>query len=95
MDIRFIWEDNKYKEVQSKHGVQFYEVVSAFDDPNGYETPDSTVHEDRWILVGMTASGRVLAIVFSDEELPIYRLITAFDAERKLSDEYYRRRNGI
>ena len=95
MDIGFIWDEDKYQEVQSKHGVQFYEVVSAFDDPNGYETPDSTVHEDRWVLVGMTASGRVLAIVFSDEDMPIYRLITAFDAEGKLLDEYYKRRNGI
>ena len=95
MDIGFIWDEDKYKEVQSKHGVQFYEVVSAFDDPNGYEIPDSTVYEDRWVLVGMTASGRVLAIVFSDEDVPIYRLITAFDAEGKLLDEYYRRRDGI
>ena len=95
MDIGFIWDEDKYQDVQRRHGVQFYEVVSAFDDPNGYEVPDSTVHEDRWVLVGMTASGRVLAIVFSDEDVPIYRLITAFDAEGKLLDEYYRRRNGI
>ena len=95
MDIGFIWEEDKYKEVQRKHNVQFHEVVSAFDDPNGYEILDPTAHEDRWILVGRTVGGRILAIVFSDEELPIHRLITAFDAERKLSDEYYRRRNGI
>ena len=92
MDIGFIWAEDKYQEVQSKHGVQFYEVVSAFDDPNGYETPGSAVHEDRWVLVGLTTSGRVLAIVFSDEDVPIYRLITAFDAEGELLDEYYRRR---
>ena len=36
-----------------------------------------------------------MAIVFSEEDLPLYRLITAFDAGRRLSDEYYRRRNGI
>ena len=95
MDIGFIWEEDKYQDVQRRHSVQFYEVVSAFDDPNGYEVPDSTIYEDRWVLVGMTASGRVLAIVFSDEDVPIYRLITAFDAEGELLDEYYRRRNGI
>ncbi len=95
MDIGFIWDEDKYKEVQKRHNVQFYEVVSAFDDPNGYEIPDPAGHEDRRMWIGITAGGRVLAIVFSDEELPIYRLITAFDAERKLSDEYYRRRNGI
>ena len=95
MDIGYVWDEDKYKEVQSKHGVQFYEVVSAFDDPNGYEVPDSTVYEDRWVLVGMTASGRVLAIVFSDEDVPIYRLITAFEAEGRLLDEYDSRRNRI
>ena len=65
MDIGFIWDDDKYKEVQRKHRVQFYEVVSAFEDPNGYEIDDPTVHEDRWILVGITAGGRILTIVFS------------------------------
>ena len=37
MDIGFIWDEDKYKEVQRRHGVQFYEVVSAFYDLNGYE----------------------------------------------------------
>ena len=92
MDIGFIWDENKYQEVQRRHGVQFYEVVSAFDDPNGYEIPDPTGHEDRRIWVGITAGDRLLAIVFSEEDLPLYRLITAFDAERRWLDEYYRRR---
>ncbi len=92
MDIGFIWDEDKYKEVQRKHGVQFHEVVFAFDDPNGYEIPDPAGHDDRWMLVGKTVNNRVLAIVFSDEDLPICRLITAFDAERRLVDEYYRRR---
>ena len=94
MDIGFIWDENKYQEVQRKHSVQFYEVVSAFDDPNGYEIPDPTEHEDRWMWVGKTVDNRVLAIVFSDQELPIHRLITAYDAERRLLDEYYKR-SGI
>ena len=94
MDIGFIWDDDKYKEVQRKHRVQFYEVVSAFEDPNGYEIDDPAGHEDRWMLVGKTVNNRVLAIVFSDEDLPICRLITAFDAERRWIDEYYKR-SGI
>ena len=95
MDIGFLWDEDKYQGVQTRHGVQFYEVVSAFDDPSGYEIDDPTGHEDRRMWIGMTAGGRILAIVFSDEELPIYRLITAFDAERRLLDEYDRRRSGI
>ncbi len=37
MDIGFIWDADKYAEVQSKHNVQFYEVVSAFDDHHGFD----------------------------------------------------------
>ena len=95
MDIGFIWDEDKYQDVQRRHHVQFYEVVSAFDDPNGYEIDDPTGHEDRWMRVGITTGGRVLAIIFSEEDLPIYRLITAFDAGRRLRDEYDRRRSGI
>ena len=88
MDIGFVWDEKKYKEVQKKHNVQFYEVVAAFDDPDGYEIPDPQEHEDRWMYIGSTRNDRVLSIIFSEEELPIYRLITAYDAERRFVDEY-------
>ena len=88
MDIGFIWDENKYQVVQKKHKVKFYEMVSAFDDPNGYEVPDAAGHEDRWMWVGRTVHGRILAAINSEEDLPLYRLITAFDAERKWIDEY-------
>ena len=94
MDIGFIWDEDKYKEVQRRHGVQFYQVVSAFDDPSGYEIADPAGHEDRWMFVGKTVDNRLLAVVYSDKELPVYRLITAFNAERRLVDEYYKR-SGI
>lgn len=90
MDIGFIWDENKYQQVQDKHNVQFYEAVAAFEDPKGYEHPDPAGHEDRALRVGATASGRVLAVIFSEEDLPLYRLITAFDAGR-FRDEYFRR----
>ncbi len=92
MDIGFVWDENKYREVQEKHQVQFYEAVSAFDDPNGFEVPDPAGHEDRWMCIGTAASGRVLVVIYSDEDVPLLRLITAFDAAGSLRDEYYRRR---
>ncbi len=90
MDIGFVWDKNKYREVQEKHQVQFYEAVAAFDDPNGFEVPDPAGHEDRWMCIGATAVGRVLAVVYSDEDV-LLRLITAFDATGNLRDEYYKR----
>jgi len=94
MDIGFVWDENKYQEVTKKHDIKFYEVVSAFDDLNGYEIPDPQGYEDRWLWVGQTFKGRILAVVYSEEDLPLYRLITAFDAEGILLDEY-KKRQGI
>ena len=49
MDIGFVWDEIKYQAVVNKHNVQFYEVVAAFDDPDGYELSDPAEHEERWI----------------------------------------------
>ena len=92
MDIGFVWDENKYREVQKKHRVQFYEAVAAFDDPDGFEVSDLSGYEDRSRWIGATAAGRVLVVVYSDEDVPLLRLITAFDATGSLRDEYYRRR---
>ena len=92
MDIGFVWDENKYREVQEDHQVQFYEAVAAFDDPDGFEVSDLSGYEDRSRWIGATVAGRVLVVVYSDEDVPLLRLITAFDATGSLRDEYYRRR---
>lgn len=91
MDIGFVWDDNKYKAVVKEHDVQFYEVVAAFDDPDGFEAFDPVEQEDRWLWVGRTPWDRLLIIVYSEQDLPIYRIITAFDAEGTWRNEYYQR----
>jgi len=91
MDIGFVWDEDKYQTTFERHNVRFYEVVSAFDDPNGYEIPDPAGHEDQWMWVGQTVNRRVLVVIYSEEDLPLYRLITAFDAEGRWLDEYYQR----
>lgn len=88
MDIGYLWDESKYERVQEKHNVLFFEVVSALDDPNGYEVPDPAGHEDRWMWVGRSVTSRMLTVIYSEEELPVYRLITAFDAEERWVDEY-------
>ena len=60
MDIGFVWDEAKYKKVLAEHGVKFYEVVAAFDDPNVYEIPDPVEsHEDRWWIVARTPWGKI------------------------------------
>jgi len=91
MDIGFVWDETKYKAVVKEHGVSFYEVVAAFDDPAGYEVQGLAEHEDRWLWVGKTPWERLLLIVYTEQDLPLYRIITAYDAEGRWNDEYYGR----
>ena len=91
MDIGFVWDEMKYKAVVKKHKVQFYEVLAAFDDSNGYEVPDPAKYENRWLWVGRTPWDRLLIIIYSEQDLPLYRIITAFDAEGRWIDEYHQR----
>jgi uncharacterized DUF497 family protein len=90
LDIGFVWDEHKYRKVVADHDVRFYEVVAAFEDVSGFEAPDPAGHVDRWMWVGQTDAGRLLVVIYSEEELPLYRLITAFDAEGAWRDEYYR-----
>lgn len=92
MDIGFVWDEVKYQAVITKHNVKFYEVVSAFDDPNGFESFDPVQNEDRWLWVGKTFNARLLIVVYTEQDFPLYRIITAYDAERSWLDEYYNKR---
>ena len=94
MDIGFVWDESKYSEVQEKHQIQFHEAVAAFEDPNGFEIENPAGPEGRSMYIGSTYRGRVLVVVYSEEDLPIYRLITVFDAEGRFLYEY-RARAGI
>lgn len=88
MDIGFVWDEDKYSKVTQDHNVIFWEVVSAFDDDHAYEQPDP-YHEDRMIMIAKTHSNRLLYIVYTDEEMPLYRIITAFDATGHWEDAYH------
>ena len=49
---------------------------------------------DRWVWIGATAAGWVLTVAYSDEDFPLYRLITAFDTDGSRLDEYYHRKRN-
>lgn len=94
MDIGFVWDHERYKLVQEKHGVVFHEVVSAFDDPEGLEEPDPQGNPSRYMLLARSHNDRVLQIVYTDdfteEGSMLYRIVTAFEAGQEWVDEYKR-----
>jgi uncharacterized DUF497 family protein len=60
--LRFEWDPRKNAANKRKHGVSFEEARSVFIDEHGLliDDPDHSDDENRFILLGMSASARTL-----------------------------------
>jgi len=92
--LKFDWDKNKATKNLAKHKVSFEEAQSVFDDDFARLIPDPGHSEDeeRFILLGLSCSLKVLVVVhcYKDEE-NIIRLISARKAtkpESKIYKEY-------
>jgi uncharacterized DUF497 family protein len=81
--VTYEWDDHKATTNERKHGTGFAEGASVFDDPMtvSIADPDHSQSEDRWISIGMAATGRLLVVVhtrsYVDESHEVIRLISA------------------
>ena len=92
--LKFDWDKNKTTKNLAKHKVSFEEAQSVFDDDFArlIPDPDHSEDEERFILLGLSCSLKVLVVVhcYKDEE-NIIRLISARKAtkpESKMYKEY-------
>jgi uncharacterized DUF497 family protein len=90
--LRFEWDSRKASANAKKHGVGFDEAKSAFADERAklIDDPDHSGEEDRFILLGLSSSLRLLVVChcYRDSEGTI-RLISARKATAAES-HYYR-----
>jgi uncharacterized DUF497 family protein len=91
MDLVFEWDERKNSANRQKHGVSFEEARSAFLDENARVVPDSehSEEEDRFILLGLSTSLRVLVVChcYREEESTV-RIISARKADREEQRQY-------
>jgi len=79
-DINFTWHSAKNTSNKRKHGISFEEAETVFLDENAQliEDPDHSIEEDRFILLGLSTSLRMLVVCHcyreSDE---VIRIISA------------------
>ena len=73
---------------QRKHGVAFDEAATCLLDPMALvREDDDAIGEHRYVLVGMSESGRTLTVCYTMRgEIP--RLISARKATRKEQQSY-------
>lgn len=87
MDVE--WDSDKASSNLKKHGIGFEEATSALLDPLALAQEDSdSEQEARWILIGMSAKGRLLTVVYALRNEERIRLISARKATRKEAAHY-------
>lgn len=95
-DIEFAWSVAKAAANKRKHRVSFSEAQTVFYDEEALllDDPDHSEDENRFILLGLSASLRVLLVVHSyrDKDATI-RIISARKANARERSMYEKRRN--
>jgi uncharacterized DUF497 family protein len=92
MDIRFEWDEAKAAANLGKHGISFDEAQTVFGDPDTstlFDDQHSDV-EDRFIDIGLSASGRLLVISYTENDERI-RIISCRKATPKERRHYEQR----
>lgn len=90
-DLRFEWDPRKAAANLRKHGVSFSEAQTVFADEHGLiiDDPEHSAEEDRFILLGVSATSRLLVVVHcyrvSDS---VIRVISARKADRMERQQY-------
>ena len=90
--LQFTWDENKNRANRRKHGVSFEETQTAFRDENAkvYFDPDHSDDEDRFILLGISFSLRVLVVCHCYRENDrVIRIISARKADRREEKDYW------
>jgi uncharacterized protein len=90
----FEWDDSKNAENKRKHGVSFEEAQTVFFDEKAieFDDPDHSIREERFILLGLCHSLKVLVVChcYRSDESKI-RIISARKATKKEQGVYFRR----
>jgi uncharacterized DUF497 family protein len=92
--IKFTWNPLKAQRNIQVHSIYFEEARTVFWDENGIliSDPEHSLHEDRFLLIGMSSHSRLLVVVHCYRESEtIIRLISARKATKQEATTYARR----
>ena len=85
--MKFTWDPKKDESNRKDHSVAFEEASTVFGDPlsGTIRDPDHSTGEERFLIIGMSSTGRLLVVSHTDIDDSI-RIISAREAtahERK------------
>lgn len=94
-ELQFEWNAQKDLANQRKHSISFDEARTVFYDENArlIHDPDHSGEEDRFVLLGLSSSLKMLVVVHCyRQQDEIIRIISARKATRHEQKQYFRRK---
>ena len=94
-DIEFEWDERKSRENKRRHKVSFEEAQTVFFDENAirFFDPDHSQDEDRFLMLGMSFTLRVLVVCHCyREDAAVIRIISARKATKSERQRYESKR---
>jgi uncharacterized protein len=90
MGLRFEWDRKKAALNFTKHGVSFDEASTVFYDPLAriFDDEDHSEQESREIIIGRSATERLLIVPFTERQSNVIRIISARLATPKERNDY-------
>ena len=87
------WDLRKAEANMREHGVAFSEAATVLTDDFALtrEDPDA-MGEQRFVTLGMSATGALLVVVYTHREPDIYRLISSWKANKPQRKQYEKNR---
>ena len=91
--MKIDWDPAKAAANLHKHGVAFGEAATVLADDYALtrEDPDAQL-EPRFVSLGMSATGALLVVVYTHREPGIYRIISAWKANKSQRSMYEKNR---
>jgi uncharacterized DUF497 family protein len=78
MDVEFEWDETKRRGNLRKHGIDFADAVEVFYDDLARTMADPDHHvEQRFVVTGLDACGRVLVVLYTQPDDLTIRIISA------------------
>jgi len=92
--LSFEWDERTAEENLAKHSVSFQEASTVFYDPQAIviDDPDHSAQEDRFIILGISRTLRLLVVCHCYRRTPEHiRIISARKATKHESSSYSHR----
>jgi uncharacterized DUF497 family protein len=92
--LRFEWDPRKNRVNLRRHRVSFEEAATAFYDERAIliDDPDHSEAEDRFVLLGLSSSLRLLVVCHCyRKRSSVIRIISAWKADRQERQDYFGR----